>query len=52
MYRIGRDGGIKRIIDTTSPGINIANFAYDSKRNRVIIPTFSSGTVVSYTLPQ
>ncbi len=51
MYRISTGGEVSRILDTTSPGTNIANFAYDSKRKRVIIPTFSSNSVVSYSLP-
>jgi sugar lactone lactonase YvrE len=52
MYRISPEGEVSRILDTTSPGINIANFGYDGKRNRVIIPTFSSNTVISYSLPR
>jgi sugar lactone lactonase YvrE len=52
LYSIGPDGEIARILDTTAPGINIANFGYDGKRNRVIIPTFSSNSVVSYGLPR
>jgi hypothetical protein len=51
MYRVGSGGEVSRILDTTSPGMNIANFSYDGKRRRVIIPTFSSDSVVSYTLP-
>ena len=51
LYRVSPDGEISRIIDTTSPGTNIANFSYDGKRKRVIIPTFSSNSVVSYSLP-
>ena len=51
LYRVSPDGEVSRIIDTTSPGTNIANFSYDGKRKRVIIPTFSSNSVVSYSLP-
>ena len=51
LYRISPDGEVSRILDTTSPGTNIANFSYDRKRMRVIIPTFSSNSVVSYSLP-
>ena len=51
LYRVSPGGEVSRILDTTSPGTNIANFAYDGKRKRVIIPTFSSDSVVSYSLP-
>jgi hypothetical protein len=52
LYRVSRAGETSRILDTTSPGVNIANFGYDGKRKRVIIPTFSSNSVVSYSLPR
>jgi hypothetical protein len=51
LYRVSPEGEVSRILDTTSPGLNIANFGYDGKRKRVIIPTFSSNSVVSYNLP-
>ncbi len=51
LYRVSLDGEVLRLLDMTSPGINIANFGYDGKRKRVIIPTFSSNSVVSYSLP-
>jgi outer membrane protein assembly factor BamB len=52
LYRIDPDGEVSRLLDTTSPGVNIANFGYDRKRGMVIIPTFSSNSVVSYSLPR
>jgi sugar lactone lactonase YvrE len=39
LYRITPDGSVSRILDTTSPGVNIANFG-------------SSDSVVSYSLPR
>ena len=47
MYRVSPAGEVSRILDTTTPGTNIANFGYDGKRKRVIIPTFSRNSVVS-----
>jgi sugar lactone lactonase YvrE len=50
LYRITPEGIVTRIMDTTTPGTNIADFEYINEKNLLIIPTFYGNTIVCYEL--
>jgi len=41
---------VERLLDSTTAGWNIADFAYVPERRLVVIPTFADDRVVAYTV--
>ena len=50
IYRVTRDGAIEKLLDTTSPGVNIADFEYVNEKGLFVVPTFTENRVVGYRL--
>ncbi len=50
LYCVTADGSIEKILDTTGPGVQLADFEYVARDNAVVIPTFNDGRVVSYSV--
>jgi hypothetical protein len=50
LLRIDRSGGVTRLLDTTAPGYNIANFGYDAGSGTVFIPTFTDNRLIAYRI--
>jgi len=51
LFRVRPDGAVERLLDATTAGWNIADFAYAPDKRLVVIPTFADDRVVAYTLP-
>jgi len=52
LYQITPAGQITKILDTTVPGRNSADFEYIKSKNLIIIPTFGDNRVVAYQLTE
>jgi sugar lactone lactonase YvrE len=52
LYRIAPDGGITKLLDTSTLGRPIADFGYDAETGRFFIPTFIENGVVAYQLKE
>ena len=50
LYRIAPSGSVEKLIDTSTPGLNIADFEYVPDRDLVIIPTFLDDRIIAYGL--
>jgi hypothetical protein len=50
VYQVAPDGQIRKVLDTTVPGVNAADFEYLPERGLVIVPTFYSNRIVTYQL--
>ncbi len=50
LYRVADDGTYEKILDTTGPGVQLADFEYVERDHAVVIPTFNDGRVVSYSV--
>lgn len=48
LYRIDPAGRVEKLLDTTVPSYNIADFGYRADSGTVIIPTFSDNRVSAY----
>ncbi len=48
IYRVGADGRVTRILDTTGPGQYTADFDYIPEKDLLIVPTFVNNKVVAY----
>lgn len=51
LFRVRADGAVERLLDATTAGWNIADFAYVPERRLMVIPTFADDRVVAYTVP-
>jgi sugar lactone lactonase YvrE len=51
LFRVRADGTVERLLDATTAGWNIADFAWVPEKRLVVIPTFADDRVVAYTLP-
>jgi len=52
LYHLTGEKEPALILDTSTPGEKIADFAYIPKLKRLIIPTFSSNTLTAYSFKQ
>lgn len=52
LYRITPQGQITKILDTTAPGINEADFEYIVAKNLIIIPTFFDNKLIAYKIKE
>lgn len=52
LYRLSAAGGTTLLLDTSTPGGKIADFAYVPKRRLLIIPTFDGNALTAYSLEQ
>jgi sugar lactone lactonase YvrE len=52
LYRVSPSGETVKLLDTTNPGRQIANFAYVPGRKMLLIPTFVDGRVMAYSLAE
>jgi sugar lactone lactonase YvrE len=50
LFRISPDGRATTILDTTALRMNMADFAYDSRRNMIVFPTFTDSRVAAFRL--
>lgn len=50
LYRVGVSGDLEKLLDTSVPRYNIADFGYRGDDDAVIIPTFSDNRVMMYRL--
>jgi sugar lactone lactonase YvrE len=50
IYRLTPAGEVTRILDTTVPEINNADFEYVEDKNLIVIPTFLSNTLMAYEI--
>ncbi len=50
LYRVGASGEIEKLIDTSVPRYNIADFGYRADDDAVIIPTFSDNRIMIYRM--
>jgi hypothetical protein len=50
LYRVSPDGSIDKLLDTSAPGVNLADFEYVAATNSVFIPTFYDNRVIAYGL--
>jgi sugar lactone lactonase YvrE len=50
LYRVSPSGEVTKLLDTSVPGINSADFAYVPEKGLVVIPTFGGNSVAAYTL--
>ncbi|HUV37086.1 MAG TPA: SMP-30/gluconolactonase/LRE family protein [Patescibacteria group bacterium] len=48
LYRVDPSGGIEKLLDTSVPSYNIADFGYRADDGTVFIPTFSDDRVTAY----
>jgi len=48
LYRIAPDGGITKLLDTSTLGRPIADFGYDAETGRFFIPTFIENGLIAY----
>ena len=52
LYRITPQGQITKILDTTAPEINEADFEYIVEKNLIIIPTFFDNRLIAYKIKE
>ena len=52
VYRISPLGQVKKLLDTTVPGINCADLEFVKGENLIVIPTFFVNKVMVYELKQ
>ncbi|NIM91571.1 MAG: hypothetical protein GTO17_11560 [Candidatus Aminicenantes bacterium] len=52
LYRITQEGKITKLLDTTAPEINEADFEYIPEKNLFIIPTFFDNRIVAYKITE
>ena len=52
VYRISPSGQVKKLLDTTVPGINCADLEFVGEKNLIVIPTFFVNKVMVYELKQ
>jgi sugar lactone lactonase YvrE len=50
VYRISTSGELEKILDTSVPGMNTADFEYITEERLLVIPTFTDNRLVSYRL--
>jgi sugar lactone lactonase YvrE len=50
IYRITQSGRIVKLLDTTVPGLNCADFACAAEHRLLVIPTFARNHLVAYRL--
>ena len=50
VYRITPSGEVEKLLDTTGPEVNTADFGYDPGEGLLFIPTFFDDRVVCYRL--
>jgi len=50
VYVVTRSGEVVRVIDTSSEGLNTADFEYIREKGLLVIPTFLGNSVVAYQL--
>ena len=50
LYRVSRSGEARRILDTTMPEINCANFEYARELGLIIVPTYFNNRITAYDL--
>jgi DNA-binding beta-propeller fold protein YncE len=50
LYRVDASGKVKKLLDTTIPGLNSADFEYIVEKNMIVIPTFMDNKVTAYKL--
>ncbi len=50
LYRITPDSRKEKILDTTPPEINCANFEYVIEENLLLVPTFFDNRIIAYKL--
>jgi len=48
IYRITPSGQVTKLLDSTAPKINTADFDYVVEKNLLIIPTFTDNRVLAY----
>jgi sugar lactone lactonase YvrE len=52
LYRITPDGRKEKLLDTTAPEINCANFAFVPEENLLLVPTFFDNRIFAYKLKE
>jgi sugar lactone lactonase YvrE len=52
LYRVTQEGKITKLLDTTAPEINEADFEYVLEKNLIIIPTFFNNRVIAYQIKE
>lgn len=52
LYRVTQEGKITKLLDTTAPEINEADFEYILEKNLIIIPTFFDNRVIAYQVTE
>ncbi|MBN2093451.1 hypothetical protein JW964_27750 [candidate division KSB1 bacterium] len=50
LYQVSKDGNKTLLLNTTTPGISIADFAFLPKQRLFIIPTLTDNSVTCYSL--
>lgn len=50
LYHLAANGAKTLLLDTSNPGDNIADFAYNPKLKLLIIPTFDGNSLAAYSL--
>jgi sugar lactone lactonase YvrE len=50
IYRVTASGELEKILDTSVPGVNTADFEYIAGEGLLVIPTFTDNRLVSYRL--
>jgi sugar lactone lactonase YvrE len=50
VYRITASGEVEKILDTSVPGMNTADFEYIAGEGLLVIPTFTDNRLVSYRM--
>jgi hypothetical protein len=50
LYRVTSEGAVEKLVDTSTAGINIADFEYISDKNLVITPSFAEDRIIGYRL--
>jgi sugar lactone lactonase YvrE len=50
LFRVSKDGKVERLVDTTVPGMNLADDTYIGEKRTVVAPTFYANGVVAYRL--
>lgn len=48
LFRVSPDGAVTLLVDTTTAGMNLADFCYCPGTGRVVIPTYIDGRVVAF----
>ena len=50
LFRVSADGRATKILDTSAQRMNMADFAYDTRRNMVVFPTFTDSRAAAFRL--